>query len=523
MRLKIPKAPSLRTSIVGRISIQAARRKSTAGERIASVLTTRTGGFSYLTESHFSLAFEPETNTCVSKSNPCFSISSIHPCLNEFGATTERLRGPGAPITRMLVVAPNSFKQGWVDEIEKHGFDFDTHVFVSGSKANEKWLSVKYEKPPVLVVNYEAIRSPAVLLRLAAWMRIRPTMLVLDESIQIKTHDSQQTKAALSLAAEAAMVRCLTGLPQTQGPHDLYPQLKAVGLFTEMKYWAFRNTFCVMGGWENKQVVGVKNPEKLAKAMAPVWFQARKSDWLPDLPRKDYTTRTYEMSGEQADQYKQMHDEFVLELETGIVAVDVAVSKYEKLSQIQCGFIIDEGQMTRELVEPEKNPRLNVLINLLEGVEGKAIVIYRHKAVFDLLYLYGGFGLPAYIKGGMKPEEIAKQKDRFNNDPECRVLLGQAEATKYGHTLLGGEADRDHCSTMIFFENSYSLDTRTQVEDRIHRRGQKGENVLYIDLAGTELDLRVVRALQKKEDLYDAVFSKLRAAEPLQSHSIATR
>ena len=218
-----------------------------------------------------------------------------------------------------------------------------------------------------------------------------------------------------------------------------------------------------------------------------------------------------------------MHDEFVLELETGIVAVDVAVSKYEKLSQIQCGFIIDEGQMTRELVQPTQNPRLCVLQSLLEQIPGKTIVIYRHRAVFDLLYLFGNLDEPAYIKGGMKPEEIAKQKDRFNNDPECRVLLGQAEATKYGHTLLGGEADRDHCSTMIFFENSYSLDTRTQVEDRIHRRGQRGENVLYIDLAGTELDRRVVRALQKKEDLYDAVFSKLKAAEPLQSHSIATR
>ena len=117
----------------------------------------------------------------------------------------------------------------------------------------------------------------------------------------------------------------------------------------------------------------------------------------------------------------------------------------------------------------------------------------------------------------MKPEEIAAQKDRFNNDPSCRILLGQCESTKYGHTLLGGDVDADHCSTMIFFENSYSLDTRTQVEDRIHRRGQRGENVLYIDLAGTELDRRVVRALQKKEDLYEAVFSKLKASEPLVS------
>ena len=35
---------------------------------------------------------------------------------------------------------------------------------------------------------------------------------------------------------------------------------------------------------------------------------------------------------------------------------------------------------------------------------------------------------------------------------------------------------------MIFFENSYSADTRDQIEDRIHRRGQTGEYVLYIDM-----------------------------------------
>ena len=431
--------------------------------------------------------------------------------LEEFQRTVEKRIA-----TRLIVVSPNSFKRGWADEIEKHGLNFDAHVFVSGSKANEKWLSiVKYNKAPILIINYEALRSPSVLLRIMAWARVKPTMVVLDESIQVKTHDSLQTKAALALAGEASLVRLLTGRPQTQGPHDLYPQLRAIGLFREMKFWAFRNTFCVMGGWENKQVIGVKNSDALARIMAPVVFQALKADWLPELPRKDYAIRYYEMSGEQAAQYKQMRDEFVLELESKeIVAVNVAVSKYEKLSQIQCGFILDEEGTARELVKAEANPRLLALLETLETIEGKAIVIYRHRYAANILNLYGEFDSPAYIKGGMGPEEIAAQKDRFNNDPKCRILLGQCEATKYGHTLLGGEDVADHCSTMIFFENSYSLDTRTQVEDRIHRRGQRGENVLYIDLAGSELDRRVVRALQKKEDLYEAVFSKLRVSEP---------
>jgi SNF2 family DNA or RNA helicase len=425
--------------------------------------------------------------------------------------------------TRLVVIAPNSFKPGWVEEILKHGLAFQPFIYVSGSKANDHWFATtKYGAPPILIINYEAVRMPAVLLKVMAWMRVRPTMLAIDESIQIKTHDSKQTRSTLKLALEAKIVRCLSGLPQTQGPHDLYPQLRAIGLFQGVKFWSFRNDFCQMGGWENKQVVGVKNADVLARIMTPVIFQAKKADWLPELPRKDFTIRTYEMSGEQAAQYKQMRDEFLLELETEIVAVNIAVSKYEKLSQIQCGFILNENGDPRVLVEPEKNPRLAVLLDLLAQIEGKVIIIYRHRYTFEILSAAlkaRGIGFTC-IKGQMKPDETTEQKLWFNEISEYRAMLGQCDAIKYGHTLLGGKDARDHCSTMIFFESSYSLDTRTQDEDRIHRRGQRGENVLYIDLSGSDIDRRVVRALQKKEDLYEAVFSKLKLAAPLEDSAV---
>ena len=69
---------------------------------------------------------------------------------------------------------------------------------------------------------------------------------------------------------------------------------------------------------------------------------------------------------------------------------------------------------------------------------------------------------------------------------------------------------------MIFFENSYSADTRDQIEDRIHRRGQTGESVLYIDLSGSDLDRRIVKALQRKDELYRSVFGQLKSSEPVR-------
>jgi SNF2 family DNA or RNA helicase len=415
---------------------------------------------------------------------------------------------------RMIVVCPNSFKSGWIDEMEKHGFAFAEHVFQSTKKEKAGiFVNSHHNQPPVFIVNYEAARLPGVLKALVLWAERGRTYLAIDESIQIKGK-SQQTKAVHRLAAACKYVRLLTGKPQTQGAHDLWGQLKAIGLFPDMNFYAFRNTFCVMGGWQLKQVVGVRNAEYLARTMAPAVFQAKKKDWLPDLPRKNFTIRDYAMSNEQLRQYAQMEHQFLLEIESGVVTVEVAVAKYAKLAQIQTGFIYDEKGDAHELVTPDKNPRLLLLRQLLEEeTEGKVCVVYRHRAMLDVLIKALAQYDPAWIKGQMKPEEVEEQKARFNTDPACQVILLQCDAAKFGHTLLGND-ESGRCRTMIFFENSYSLDTRSQIEDRIHRRGQTGEYVLYIDLSGSDLDRRIIKALQRKEALYQSVFRNLKVAEP---------
>ena len=419
---------------------------------------------------------------------------------------------------RMLVVCPNTFKQGWVDEMEKHGFNFSTLVFRSSKKlAAEYFLERRHHNSaPVIIINYDAIRRPGVLAAIARWASDGKTYLALDESIQIKTYNSQQTKAAHKLAPLCRWVRLLTGRPQTQGPHDLWGQLRAIGMFPHTNYFAFRGHFCVMGGYLMKEVMRAQNTEELAMLMSPAVFQAKKKDWLPDLPRKDATIRDYAMSTEQLAQYAQMEHDFLLYLKNNVVTVDVAIAKYEKLAQIQTGFIYDEAGYAHQLVTPGENPRLNLLKELLaEEIEGKVCVVYRHRPVLDMLVKALSEYDCAWIKGGMKPEEVEDQKRRFNNDPHCRVILLQAEASRYGHTLLSaGGKEEDKCRAMVFFENSYSADTRDQLEDRIHRRGQTGEHVLYIDLCGSDLDRRITKALQRKDSLYRSVFKNLKEATP---------
>ena len=419
-------------------------------------------------------------------------------------------------VDRMIIVCPNTFKQGWLDEIHKHGFDFAVHIFQSSNKKGaSQFVSVSHPRPPVFIVNYEALRMPNVLKALCIWASLGKTYFAIDESIQIKGHRTAQTKAVHKLALECRYVRLLTGKPQSQGVTDLWGQLRAIGLFRERNFYAFRGSFAVMGGWQSKEVVGTKNADTLAAIMAPVVFQAKKRDWLPNLPRKDYTIRDYKMSDEQLRQYAQMEHQFLLEIERGVITVDVAIAKYAKLAQIQTGFIYDEHGYAHELVKPSENPRIQLLKQILsEEVEGKACVAYRHRAIFDILLGELAQYNCAWIKGGMTPEETSEQKARFNEDPHCRIILLQCQASRYGHTLIAGSEWVNRCGVMIFFENDYSLDTRSQIEDRVHRRGQTGENVLYIDLCGSALDRRIIKALQRKTRLYEAIFNRVPEAVP---------
>jgi hypothetical protein len=361
----------------------------------------------------------------------------------------------------------------------------------------------------VLIVNYEAIRSHKTQEYIRQFIHNRFSWITFDESIQLKTNNSAQTIAAITLSKYFDYKRIMSGKPITQGPHDLWGQMRAIGQLDGKNYYAFKTAFCRMGGFKMKQVIGAQNEEILYGLISPHVFRATKTDWT-NLPPKLYSQREYELPPNMRAMYKQMEKDFVLWLDNGDdVTVDAAITKYIKLAQISSGFIIREDGGVEDLVAPMQNPRVRLLKDIIEEeVTGKVVVAYHHRHTLNILREVLKFNYPAIIQGGMTEEQIRAEKDRFNDRPECRIMFAQIKAAKYGHTLLGGAEPENRCSTMIFFENTYSLDDRSQVEDRIHRHGQTSNNVLYVDMFGTSLDYKVNRALQRKESIFQSVFNR---------------
>jgi SWI/SNF-related matrix-associated actin-dependent regulator 1 of chromatin subfamily A len=442
-------------------------------------------------------------------------------------------------IEGMVVICPNSFKGGWAEEAAKHGLPVNAHVFTSGKvdKAMDWIRRHKAGTLPVLIINYEAATTLNGVATVCSFTQAYASLLVCDESIKLKDPSSLQTKAVLNLAFDMAgqlrkygsttirmrrfpYVRVLSGKPITQGPHDLWTQLLLAGAKLP-GYHSFKHQYCEMGGWQGKAVVGARDADSLRRIVEAHAFVARKQDWLHDMPEKLYTTRDYTLGPVLQKHYDSMHDDFMVWLETASgdtqeVSVSVAIAKYRKLMQIQCGFVIDENSVAIDLVPVDKNPRLKLAREILRETDGKVAICYWHRHVGDNLreMLAGMSNAPvAHIHGGMDLREIEAHKKLFNEDPACRYILLQISAGKYGLTLLGLQDNRaTSCSTMLFYENDYSLDARSQIEDRIHRIGQRSADCLYIDISGTDMDRRVVAALQRKEKIYNAIMETRHAA-----------
>lgn len=404
----------------------------------------------------------------------------------------------------LVVVAPFSLLRNWAKEVAYWPLE---------SLSYAVWPETK-EGADVYVINYEAfaVGGARGLTFLQDLCDKRKVMIGLDESTQIKNYQSVRTKALLSVSRSAALTRVMSGAPLIQGPQDLWAQLKFIGVLYGINYFQFRNKYCVLGGFKGKQIVGPnrENAAQLSDLIAANGIRAKKKDWL-DIPEKTYYARPVKLSPAYARVYKDMLSNLLIEVgDNKEVSADMAITLMLKLQQISSGFVHDDEGVAHRIEGP--NAKLNELISIIDmEVDTKVIIpVYFRESQALVCEALEKAGIPfVRIVGGMSPEEIEIEKHKFNNDDAVRVAVAQTSSQKYGHTLLGSE--NVPCHTTIFYENTYSLDDRLQMEDRNHRIGQR-HPVNCIDLPCSPTEEKVIKALQNKESVAKVIVDAIRTS-----------
>ena len=405
-------------------------------------------------------------------------------------------------ISSLIVIAPNGVHRNWINEIKIHLPDwcpYKSFYYSSGmgKQKLEQYNQVLGAKETlrIFTFNVEAFVSSKAIELMNKILYSGDVMLVVDESSRIKRPSAKRTKAITKFGKHAKYKRILTGTPITKGPEDVYSQFKFLDpqILGYDSFYSFRARYCIMGGFENRQIVSYQNIDELTRNIEGHSFRVLKKDCL-DLPPKIYQRYPVELTKRQRKLYEQMKKTFVSELGEIKITAPEAITRLLRLQQIVCGWFPSDEEVTP--IE-DKNPRLEALLEILSDIDSKVIIWARFKA--DIRAIQRALGdLAVVYYGDVSNDARERAVYNFQNDPKVKYFIGQPQSGGIGLTLTAADY-------AVYYSNSFDLETRLQSEDRCHRIGTKN-NVTYIDIeAPKTIDSKIIKALQKKKSLADVV------------------
>ena len=414
-----------------------------------------------------------------------------------------------------LIIAPKGVVKTWYEQelpthLPKHIENVSILWQSNITKKQQEKLETLFEIETalhILVMNVEALSTEKGVKFAAKFLNSHKTLMAIDESTTIKTPTAKRTKNIISLGKHAKYRRIMTGSPVTKNPLDLYTQCEFLDpyLLDFASYYAFRNRYAEMTtmnvrGRSIQVVKEFRHLGELSESLQPFSYRVLKEDCL-DLPPKNFTKRHIVLTSEQRKIYDQMKKHALAMLNGKITSTMTVLTQLMRLHQITCGhFTADDG--STQLVP---NNRITELMNVLEEIEGKAIIWANYQKditsiIESIIKVYGPGSVVDYY--GLTPQEERQDNIRkFQNDSKCRFLVGTPQTGGYGITLT-------QANTVIYYSNGYDLEKRLQSEDRAHRIGQK-KTVTYVDLICEDtIDEKIVKALRDKINIASEVMGE---------------
>jgi len=407
-----------------------------------------------------------------------------------------------AGIQRVLIVAPLSIVGVWRDEFERFaGFEYDLAVLEgSVAKKADTLRHLTGKRLQVAVVNYES--SWRMERDLMQW---HPDMIIADEGHKIKTHNISASKTLHRLAARAAYRLLLTGTVITNKPVDVFSQYKfADPRIFGNSFYQFRNRYFDMVGYGGYTPVMKRYMEpEFMQRLHSIAYRVTKAECL-DLPETTDVIQRVDLEPDAQRLYRQLVKDSYAEISRDTVTATNVLTRLLRLMQLTGGFLSGDENPGAEQVSTAKLNALNELIDSALENGQKVVVIARFiPEIWAITKMLGRKGLDyAQISGEVKDRD--DQVARFQNDPECRVFVGQVATAGMGITLTAA-------NLMVFYSLDYSMSNYDQCKARIHRVGQHHPCTYVHLVARGTVDEKVLRALRDKSNIAKQLVDDYRA------------
>ena len=408
----------------------------------------------------------------------------------------------------LIICGVNGLKWNWLNEIHTHsdengwilGQRYKNRKLIIGSNADKLYDLTHLDaiSDYFLITNVESMRDEAIVSQIAKYAKDKTIGIVaIDEVHKCKNPSSQQGKGILKVQPECRIA--MTGTPLMNNPLDLYIILKWLG-YEKHAFYAFKKHYCVFGGYGGYEIMGYRNLDELREQLDSIMLRRLKKDVL-DLPEKTHINEYVEMTPKQEIIYKEV----TAQIRANIDQIKMANNPLAELIRMRqaTGYT---GILSSTIKESAKLDRMEELVE--EAVEnGKKVVIFSNwtqmtDVICDRLIEYS----PAVITGNISDNMRQTMVNEFQNNDNCKVIIGTIGAMGTGLTLTAGTVE-------IFMDEPWNRANKEQAEDRCHRVGTKENVTIYTLICKGTIDERINELVEKKGAMADALVDGKRAID----------
>ena len=401
----------------------------------------------------------------------------------------------------LIVCGVNGLKWNWLKEIELHSNETG-YILGQRKKRNQIVIGSATDKlydvedienihDYFIITNVETLRNAEITAKLSKLCTDNIiNMVAIDEIHKCKNPTSQQGKGILKLNAKDKIA--MTGTPLMNAPLDLYIIMKWLG-FEKHSFYAFKNHYCIMGGYGGYNIVGYKNMDELQQQVNSFMVRRLKKDVL-DLPEKIYTDEFVDMTPKQSIVYKEIQANLRLNIDR-IASSNNPLAEMIRLRQAT-GYT---GIVSSTINESAKIDRLEEIVEETLSNNKKIVIFSNWTQITDVVVdrLSKNYNVLS-ITGNTNDTYRQQIVDTFQTDDNYKIIVGTIGAMGTGLTLTAG-------SVIVFMDEPWNMALKNQAIDRCHRIGTKSNVIVYTLLCKNTIDERVHELVENKGAMSDAL------------------
>jgi SNF2 family DNA or RNA helicase len=397
---------------------------------------------------------------------------------------------------KTLIVAPKRIAES-VWHTEAANWEHLNHLKVVRVLGNEKQrLAALQQDADVYVINIENV----------VWLTNATNMLVFtnfvaDESQRWKDGSTKRFKAIKKHLKGFRRRLILTGTPIPQGLSDLWSQcgILDLGERLETSLTKFRDKYQepdqynrhtrVVYSWKLKKGADVLINNKISD----ICFALKAADYL-ELPECTTINHTIQIDQKTRSQYDELRKNMVADIKGEQITAPTAAALANKLLQFTSGSIYNEAGEAREV----HTTKLEFLAEMLEGSQTPTLIFYHYKHSLERLQI-------------QFPEAVVLDNDNLEKwrSGQIRMLFAHPQSWGSGVNL---QCNVGETAQIVWWDLPWSSESYSQGNARIRRQGQIKPVIIHHLTVSNSIDEQVVKVLDGKINLQEALLNSLNCA-----------